>query len=387
MNRTKENIVFVIALMLFVTLACNRFTSSSGNGNTANANNSDLAANANKQNKPPRDPNEKVFKGTIYGDRPSYVEMKLKREGNQITGTYFYTKVRKDIQVKGTVDGKNKFKMEETADGKVTGVFEGDWKDTESNPVIVLEGTWKKPGSNETLSFYAYEQPIEINGDGTIESKTINDDNKNKKIGINVEYPTLKGFGEKGEAINKDIFNAVNAEILSFKKSANEAVKDIPADSEIGCSLDAGYTTMIATDDVISFDCTVSIYLGGAHPNSYEKTLTYDLKTGRKVTLSELFKSKSDYLKRISDYSIEALKKQQRDPENQIEPDVEWITKGAAPEADNYGSWNIAKKGLVITFDPYQVAPYAAGPQVVVVPYKVLKDVVKEDGLLSPFIK
>jgi hypothetical protein len=42
---------------------------------------------------------------------------------------------------------------------------------------------------------------------------------------------------------------------------------------------------------------------------------------------------------------------------------------------------------LKITFDPYQVGPYVAGPHVVVVPYSVLKPIIKPDGLLARFAK
>jgi hypothetical protein len=47
----------------------------------------------------------------------------------------------------------------------------------------------------------------------------------------------------------------------------------------------------------------------------------------------------------------------------------------------------ITKKGLWITFDPYQVAAYAAGPQTVLVPYSALKDIIKPDGPVATFAK
>ena len=37
------------------------------------------------------------------------------------------------------------------------------------------------------------------------------------------------------------------------------------------------------------------------------------------------------------------------------------IRSGAGPNAKNYQSWTITKKGLGISFDAYQVGPYAAG--------------------------
>ena len=67
--------------------------------------------------------------------------------------------------------------------------------------------------------------------------------------------------------------------------------------------------------------------------------------------------------------------------------DEEWIKKGAAPELTNYDNWSLRKNGLGITFDSYQVGPYAAGPQSVLVPYSVLKDMIKPDGPAAQFAR
>jgi hypothetical protein len=42
---------------------------------------------------------------------------------------------------------------------------------------------------------------------------------------------------------------------------------------------------------------------------------------------------------------------------------------------------------LWIIFDPYQVGPYAAGPQYVLVPYSTLKDIIKSDGPVGALAK
>ena len=60
--------------------------------------------------------------------------------------------------------------------------------------------------------------------------------------------------------------------------------------------------------------------------------------------------------------------------------DEDMMKTGASPQASNYQACAITKKGLWVTFDPYMVAPYAAGPQHVLVPYSALKDIIKPDG-------
>lgn len=47
-----------------------------------------------------------------------------------------------------------------------------------------------------------------------------------------------------------------------------------------------------------------------------------------------------------------------------------FVEYGTAPVADNFKSVSLEPGGLVISFDPYQVSPYAAGPQEVHIPAK-----------------
>ena len=110
--------------------------------------------------------------------------------------------------------------------------------------------------------------------------------------------------------------------------------------------------------------------------------MNYDVKNGKKLALADLFNPKSNYLSVISMYCIKDLRDQsKRDKESML--DEEMMKSGASPRADNYRAWAITRKGLWITFDPYQVAAYAAGPQFVLVPYSALKDIMKPDGPLA----
>ena len=60
---------------------------------------------------------------------------------------------------------------------------------------------------------------------------------------------------------------------------------------------------------------------------------------------------------------------------------------GADPLPDNYRTWNIAVDGLVITFDAYQVAAYAAGPQIVTIPYMELQAIIDPSGPLEVYLQ
>jgi hypothetical protein len=105
------------------------------------------------------------------------------------------------------------------------------------------------------------------------------------------------------------------------------------------------------------------------------------------LKLGDLFKSDAKYLPAISAYCISDLSKQAKakGPDGMLDDNS--IKNGAAPTTKNYQSWIITKRGLGINFDAYQVGPYAAGPQYVLVPYSALKDLINPDGPVGQFSK
>jgi hypothetical protein len=144
-----------------------------------------------------------------------------------------------------------------------------------------------------------------------------------------------------------------------------------------------GYEIRFATDDLISIEFTESTYeAGAAHGNSATTVLNYDVRNGKKLALADLFNPKSNYLSVISTYCIANLRdRAKKDQDAMIDEDM--MKSGASPQASNYQACAITKKGLWVTFDPYQVAAYAAGPQHVLVPYSASKEIIRPDGPLA----
>jgi hypothetical protein len=116
---------------------------------------------------------------------------------------------------------------------------------------------------------------------------------------------------------------------------------------------------------------------GAAHPYHFTSSFNYDLEKGRGVSLDQLFLPGSEYLARIADYCSNELSTRNIG--------FEMFSDGAKPLPENYAVWNVSAKGLIITFNEYQVAPYAAGPQEVTVPFAELKDMIDPQGPLNAF--
>ncbi|MBK9303845.1 MAG: DUF3298 domain-containing protein [bacterium] len=46
-----------------------------------------------------------------------------------------------------------------------------------------------------------------------------------------------------------------------------------------------------------------------------------------------------------------------------------WLIEGTDPETQKFENFNLSDSGVLFTFDEYEVGPYSAGRQQVVVPY------------------
>jgi len=332
----------------------------------------------------------KFFKGTIGNNLG--LQMKLVREGEQLAGSYFYQKVGTRIDLRGTIDKNGNLHLDEfDSAGKQTGMFQGSWK-TDDAGMAIVAGNWKAPNSNKQTSFSLQQEPIEFSSGVEVVAKRIAEKNKQLKYEIDAEYPQLMGSGSQNyEKFNQTIRNLVTKKVSGFKADMTSDAADpeleLPAEST-GSDLNIGYNIELARDDLISVMLVVGSYsAGAAHPNSHSEVVNFDLKNGKSLNLSDLFQPGSKYLQVLSAYCIADLKKQDKSKGEDSMRDDDWIQRGAGPEAENYGSWTVGKKGLGIVFDAYQVAAYAAGPQHVFVPHSALKDIIKPDGPLAQFAK
>ena len=221
------------------------------------------------------------------------------------------------------------------------------------------------------------EVPLYERAQFTTESAS--ESNDAPKYTITTELPALVGVDD-GRIVEFNVIMhlAVKEMVDGFKTS----MKDQPATPIVaGSSFDVKYELLSPPGYVYSIKFNVMGYTdGAAHPYHFSKTVTFNLETGKEVTLDELFLPGSNYLQIFSDISKADLSA--RD----IGFDPTFFT-GADPMPENYKSWNITADGLLITFDEYQVAAYAAGPQTVTIPYSALKDVIDPNGVLGKYIQ
>lgn len=330
------------------------------------------------------------FKGNIAQAR---FEMVLRREGGELRGSYYYVKSgsANRLSLRGKIGADGSFTMQEfDSAGRQTGEFKGKWKDEPNESGASLEGEWKKPGGVDSQSFWASEQTVSFTDGAQINSRRVNESIKAKRLDLTGEYPELTGGGANVAAFNQLVKNSVTGSLADFKKQmlamSAEDLKMLPAG--MNNYIDIGYSVEYADDDLISVRFLEDTFEGGVHPNYNYFTVTYDLKQGRELKLSDLFKPGAKYLEAVSAYATRDLQNR-KDPDSNenmgLAQDI--FADGAKPTEENYARWNITKKGLMFTFDPYQVAAYAYGPQTVIIPYAKLREIAKPDGALMRMMR
>lgn len=119
------------------------------------------------------------------------------------------------------------------------------------------------------------------------------------------------------------------------------------------------------TNDLVSVRIRFETYSGDAHGMSYTRVVNARLSDGEIIDTEGLFLDGKQGLQWLSQYCATDLQRQYGADYEALRSFVE---DGTAPTADNFTSVSLEPGGLVVSFDPYQVGPYAAGPREVHIP-------------------
>jgi hypothetical protein len=223
------------------------------------------------------------------------------------------------------------------------------------------------------ILYFELDSGVSRNG-LTINTDLVSESNKDPLYEMHAQVPQLDL--PNTENFNKIARSIVDGELTGFKK--NFLDWRIPAEMAAATSfMWIGYDVPLLTPDLVCIRFTVDYYMAGAaHPNHYFRVINYDLETKKEIKLSDLFKNSN---KAINVFAIATKKSLSK-------PDFPIFEEGMLPKKENFANWNLTPEGLRLSFDPYQVAPYAAGAQEVLVPYHDIRDLVNTDTTAGKFV-
>lgn len=118
-------------------------------------------------------------------------------------------------------------------------------------------------------------------------------------------------------------------------------------------------------------DCAVSLYFdeyqftGGAHGNTVRSSQTWNLQTGCRITLKQLFPYGMNYQAFLIQTIKQQIAEQIQNGENYYFDDYEKLVA----ETFHAENFYLTPDGLAIYFQQYDIAPYSSGIRVFIIPY------------------
>jgi len=197
-----------------------------------------------------------------------------------------------------------------------------------------------------------------------------------KHYSLDVKYPNITD-----SSIDVSVRRGINSEIENFVKPlfedalneflnegwTEEELRMIPGRNKVAVGCDVARVD----GDFVSLQFEKYFYgMGAAHGFRTRHCFNYDVENQKIIALKDIFVEGVDYLKQISDYCVADLNRQLNTQ------DSSWVKEGASANEDNLKRFTITDNSLIIYFNDYQVACYAAGSPKVEIPFEDLEGIV-----------
>lgn len=195
---------------------------------------------------------------------------------------------------------------------------------------------------------------------------------KTSYYSVNVTWPVLgiDRVDEESRAYAKSLADAFLAEIDEVIAEIGEMPESEAADLyRSPRELSVSYEVEEASSLSVGILWNIYSYTGGAHGMLDMTSNNYNRENGFPLLLEDLFLDPDLALVLFSRESRNKLA--QPDDEGNTIPD-DMLRAGTEALEENFGIFIITPKGLRLHFPPYQVAPWAAGPQQVDVSLETL---------------
>jgi hypothetical protein len=323
----------------------------------------------------------KTYAGSIAGKYP--ITMHLRRDGTALTGSYAYTKVGQEIRLAGTVGADGTFSLREFDDkGQVTGEFAGKIGAGGS-----MTGTWRKPGSDKTLSLALREAPSGTGG--TTDAVTVTEYRFSAKGPNDAEgeYAFPRVTGPAGHpALAK-----LKAH-LSVRKLTDQTEAEIKETfAGCGCGLvSASYTVDYHRNGVLAL--SVQREWLGAYLSFSVERLVLSTRTGERLSIGQLLLPAAlPELARQADKLLQARIKEARQAAAGSE-EATWLDellRGKTFTVDNLHDFTVTKEGITFYYPfGFPNAVLALQPDdAFAFTFTQLKPYLKPGGPLAPEIK
>ncbi len=341
----------------------------------------------------------KKLEGIIGEKYP--IGMELVREDSVLRGYYFY--VNKNIPIPFTynsrVDNEGKYVIEEDAGstsageqlvtGRLTGKFidsgkfEGLWQNNDGSKTLPLKLAEKYGDDCAKINILKYERNIGECGNESCFSLSIfypeiilPDKSVEDKINKAIKNSLLEYYVEDKALHYSSIEELADSFYSAYK---TDSIIIHSEDYILAYVYDLGFKIEYNDKDILSLLKTLYSYTGGAHGSTSLTYLNFNLRSGAEIKLEDIFKD--DYKTALDKLGEKPFRDYYNlKPGEDFEKAGFWFIDNKFSVNDNFG---FNPEGIVFQYNQYEVAPYALGAASITIPYKKLKEIIKENSLLD----
>lgn len=203
--------------------------------------------------------------------------------------------------------------------------------------------------------------------------RTYADESDDPRYELQLLWPNLMGEGWQTESFNsvidtmilKDVDNFLSVMVENKVENGDQAGEPPLSTFTVNYELTANESGVASVQAIITQYIALSV-----HPFTTSHAMNYDARAGEFLNLADLFNPEADYLLLILNTVDEALQPR----------DFGYEAGAAADVMAERENRNLEQEGLRINFDTYEVGPYAAGPQSVIIPWEDLAKVLNLQG-------
>lgn len=179
------------------------------------------------------------------------------------------------------------------------------------------------------------------------------------------------------EKVVLDFLNRIDAFNANGEQIRQNAISEFQNDEERSIPYEYGirFEPQRVDQGILSLFGTEITYLGGAHPSHHCVSVNYDLITGETLTLGSIL-THENALPSLKALLLSQLNKLQDSLFNDYK---DTINKRFEGEESFDEDWFFTTTGLCFYFSPYEIAPYASGTIIAVIPYEELTGIIADE--------
>ncbi len=190
-----------------------------------------------------------------------------------------------------------------------------------------------------------------------------------------VETPKIEGLLDKEleNELNTKFQENASAVIAAFEADMKEIKEAFPGE-EVHMGMQSSYMVKTDNEDILAID----VYILNVVGSSSTKHTYYNInkKTGKLITLPEMFKENADYVGVLSTYIADQMQKINKESGAVVYWEADEFAESFTQISPDQKFYINDEGNIVICFDKYEVGPGSSGSPEFVIPNDIVADII-----------